>query len=207
MSKVVIRSNGIEEEQEANSIWIPSLEALEGELKRTRYEQKRKKLLRNILLSLGAASSTAILVAILFLPILRIYGTSMAPTLYEHDIVVSVKSTEYQQGDVVSFYYNNNILVKRAIAFEGDWVDIDPEGNVYVNGKELEEPYVDEKAFGICDIELPYQVPDGKIFVIGDHRATSKDSRSTDVGSIEKDKFVGKIVFRLWPLNQIGKIE
>ena len=148
-----------------------------------------------------------LLLAVLFLPVLRIYGSSMVPSLTENDIVVSVKGSDFKTGDIISFYYNNKILVKRVIAFPGDWVDIDDDGNVYVNHEQLIEPYVKEKAKGECDIELPYQVPDGRYFVIGDHRATSVDSRSTTVGCISEEQIVGRIVFRVWPFDGFGVVE
>ena len=146
------------------------------------------------------------LTAVLFLPVLRIDGTSMTQTLQDGDIVVAVSGTKFRIGDVVAFYYNNSILVKRVIATAGDWVDIDGEGNVYVNGEAVDEPYLTEKALGQCDIELPYQVPDGKCFVMGDHRATSIDSRSTSVGCISEGNVVGRITFRIWPVREMGLI-
>jgi signal peptidase I len=130
----------------------------------------------------------------------------MAPTLSDGNIVVSVKETRFKPGEVVAFYYNNKILVKRAIAEAGDWVDIDDGGNVYVNNVLLKEPYITEKAFGDCNIELPYQVPEGRIFVMGDNRAVSIDSRNTAVGCVAEEQIVGKIVYRVWPLTGLGKV-
>ena len=130
----------------------------------------------------------------------------MTPTLEEGNIVISVRGGEYRQGDIISFYYNNKILVKRVIALPGDWVDIDDAGNVYVNEELLDEPYVDEKALGECDIELPYQVPEGRLFVCGDHRSTSVDSRSSTVGCVAEEQIAGKIVFRIWPLTDFGPV-
>ena len=130
----------------------------------------------------------------------------MNPTLTEGNIVVSVKGTDLKQGDLVVFYYENKVLVKRYIAGPGQWVDIDDSGNVYVDGELLDEPYLSEKALGECDIELPYQVPDGRIFVMGDHRSTSVDSRSTSVGCISEEQLIGKIVFRVWPLPEFGPV-
>lgn len=135
---------------------------------------------------------------------LQIYGSSMTPTLQDGEIVFSVKTTNMDQGDIVAFYYNNKILVKRVIAGPGDWVDIAQDGNVSVNGTPMEEPYLEEKAFGDADIELPYQVPDGRIFVMGDHRATSVDSRHTAVGCVAEEQIVGKIAFRVWPMDRLG---
>jgi len=181
----------------------PSVEALEAELKRVRYKQRYNSVLRSTVFSLITVAAVAVLVATLWLPVLQIFGSSMTPTLQDGDIIFSVKSSELVPGDIVAFYYNNKILIKRVVATPGDWVDMDPDGTVYVNGRELEEPYLQEKHFGDADIELPYQVPEGKFFVLGDHRATSVDSRHTAVGCVSQEQIVGKILLRIWPLNQI----
>ena len=130
----------------------------------------------------------------------------MAPTMGEGDYVVSIKGAEFKTGDVIAFYYNNKILVKRVIAKSGEWVDIDSDGNVYVNSEELYEPYISEKAFGDCNIALPYQVPESRVFVMGDHRNVSVDSRNTAVGCVSEEQIVGKIVFRVWPLSGFGRV-
>ena len=162
--------------------------------------------MKSTLYTLITVAAIAVLVATLWLPVLQIYGSSMTPTMQAGDIVFSLKTSRFEQGDVVAFYYNNKILVKRMIAGPGDWVDIKEDGTTYVNSKELEEPYVSEKSLGDTNIELPYQVPDGKIFVLGDHRSTSVDSRHTTVGCVAGEQIVGKILFRIWPLNRIGPI-
>lgn len=185
---------------------FPSVEQLEGQLKRERYKVRYQYALRTTVYTLLAAAAAAILIATLWVPVLQIYGTSMSPTLVEGQLVVSLKSKKLQQGDIVAFYYNNKILVKRVIAGPGEWVDIDEDGNVFVNGEALDEPYLTEKAFGQCDIELPYQVPDNQYFVMGDHRATSADSRSTSVGCVSIDMVVGRLLFRIWPLNAMQAI-
>lgn len=182
---------------------LPSLEQLEGQLTRERYKVRYQYALRATIYTLLAAAAAAILVATLWVPVLQVYGSSMSPTLMEGQLVVSIKSKKFQRGDVVAFYYNNKILVKRVIAGPGEWVDIDEDGNVFVNGEALEEPYLVEKALGQCDIELPYQVPDNQYFVMGDHRSTSADSRSTTVGCVSADAIVGRLLFRFWPLNSI----
>ena len=181
-------------------------ETIKKELARVNEKGRFYKGVKGVIVTLVVVAAIAVLVATLVLPVLQIYGTSMTPTMQDGDIVVSVKGSEFEQGDIIAFYYNNKILVKRAIAFSGGWVDIDSDGNVSVNGVQLDEPYVDEKSLGECDITLPYQVPEGKVFVMGDHRATSKDSRSTEVGTVSEEQVVGKIVFRVWPLDRFGRV-
>lgn len=183
---------------------LPDLSLLEAELEREQYKNSFGRMLRSTVFSLLVVAAIAVLIAVLLLPVLQISGTSMSPSLQDGDIVVSVNSSGYQIGDIIAFYYNNNILIKRVIASAGDWVNIDPDGNVYVNEQLLEEPYISEKALGDCDIRLPYQVPDGRCFVMGDHRATSVDSRNTAVGCVSNDKVIGKILFRVWPLREVG---
>lgn len=185
----------------------PSVEELERELKRVRYKDAYGKTLRSTVYALITVAAIAVLVATLLLPVLQIYGSSMTPTLEDGEIVISLKGSEFGKHDVVAFYYNNKILVKRVIARAGEWVDIDEGGNVTVNGEPLDEPYVQDKALGECDIELPYQVPEGRLFVMGDHRSVSVDSRSSAVGCVAEEQIVGKLVFRIWPLIRIGKIQ
>lgn len=184
----------------------PTVEQLEKELNRENYRKRYNRVLRNTIYTLITVAAIAVLVATLFLPVLRIYGSSMTPTLSDGDIVVSVKGGEYSRGDVVAFWFNNKILVKRVVALPGEWVDIDGDGTVSVNGRPLEEPYLTEKALGECDLELPYQVPDGRLFVMGDHRSTSQDSRSSAVGCVSEEMLVGRLVFRVWPLEGFGTI-
>ena len=156
-----------------------------------------------ILITVAAA---AVLVATLWMPVLQIYGTSMKPTLEEGEIVISVKSPKIERGDIIGFYYNNKLLVKRVIALPGDTVDIDEDGNVFVNGEQLTEPYITEKALGDCDISLPYQVPNERYFIMGDHRSLSLDSRNSAIGCVSKDQIAGNLVFSVWPISSFGKI-
>ena len=184
-----------------------NIEQLEKELSRINRRKRFRVLLRSTVYTLIVVSAMAVLVAVLFMPVLRIYGSSMTPTLNEGEIIVSVKTEDVEPGDIVGVYYGSKLLIKRCIAQEHQWIDIDYGGNVFVDGKQLEEPYITEKSFGQCDLELPYQVPDGCIFVMGDHRETSIDSRNTSVGCIETENIVGKIVFRVWPLDTFGAIK
>ena len=184
---------------------LPELELLEAELERERYKKKYGNVLRSTAFSLVVVAAVAVLIAVLLLPVLQISGTSMTDSLQDEDIVVALNSSGYETGDIIAFYYNNNILVKRVIAAAGDWVDIDEAGNVYVNEELLEEPYV--KALGDCNISLPDQVPEGRCFVMGDHRATSIDSRNTAVGCVSNDMVIGKILIRVWPLEEFGIVK
>lgn len=182
----------------------PSIEQLEAELNRVRYRQRYRVVLKSTVYTLITVAAMAVLVAMLWLPVLQIYGSSMTPTLQDGEIVFSVKTSYLEQGDIIAFYYNNKVLVKRVIAGSAEWVDVDENGNVSVNGEMLDEPYLAEKSFGDADIDFPFQVPDGKFFVMGDHRSTSVDSRHTEVGCVAEEQIVGKIVFRVWPLEAIG---
>ncbi len=185
---------------------LPTLEQLAAELEREQYKRRYNRVLRSTVYTLIVVAAVAVLVATIWMPVLQIYGASMAPTLDEGDIVISVKGSDFAPGDLVAFYLGNKILVKRCIAGPGQWVDIDEEGNVYVDGKLLDEPYLTEKALGDCDIALPYQVPDNRYFCMGDHRSTSVDSRSATVGGVSDEQIVGKIVFRVWPLPDFGTL-
>ena len=186
---------------------IPPLEELEAELKRMKYNKRYGSVLRSTVYALIIVAAVAILIAVLVFPVLRIHGSSMTPNLYDGNLVVCLKNSKYEVGDSIAFYYNNKILVKRVIARSGEWVDIDENGYVYVNGEKIEEPYVQDHALGDCDIELPYQVPDGRVFVMGDHRSVSVDSRSTSVGCVSDEQIVGRLLFRVWPLKSIGLIK
>ena len=183
------------------------IKELRQELRRVKYNNKFAATLFNTIGTLVVVAAAAILVANLWLPILKVTGTSMSPTLQEGQVLMASKGHDFKTGDVIAFYYNNKILVKRVIAIPGDWVNISDDGTVYVNDIAIDEPYLKEKALGDCNIELPYQVPESKIFVMGDNRSVSLDSRNTAIGCVSEEQVVGKITFAIWPLSKIGKID
>lgn len=182
------------------------IKELRQELRRVKYNNKFAATLFNTIGTLVVVAAAAILVANLWLPILKVTGTSMSPTLQEGQVLMASKGHDFKTGDVIAFYYNNKILVKRVIAMPGDWVNISDDGTVYVNDIAIDEPYLKEKALGDCNIELPYQVPESKIFVMGDNRSVSLDSRNTAIGCVSEEQVVGRIAFAIWPLSKIGKI-
>lgn len=180
----------------------PKLELLEKELKRARYWHRFRRLLRSTVNALVVVAAVAALIATLVLPVLQIAGTSMEPTLNDGDIVLLVKTGDLETGDLCAFYYSNKILIKRVIGKPGDYLWLEKDGTVFLNGQELEEPYLTQKALGECDITFPYQVPENYFFMMGDQRETSIDSRSTVIGCVSEDQMIGKIVCKIWPLTE-----
>lgn len=185
---------------------IPTLDQIQAERDRLRYKRRYGRTLCSTIYILIVVAAVAVLVATLWMPVLQIYGSSMAPTLRDGDVVVCLKSEEFKTGELVAFYYGNKLLVKRVICGPGDWIDIDDDGTVYINSKRLDEPYVQQKALGESDLEYPYQVPDERWFLMGDNRAISIDSRSTQVGCVSQEQIVGSIRLRVWPFDELGPI-
>lgn len=186
---------------------LPSVEVLEAELSRENYRSRYSKVLRNTIYTLITVAAVAVLVATLWMPVFQTSGSSMTPTLDESDFVVSFKTKKLERGDIVAFYINNKILVKRVIGTAGDWINITEDGLVYINGVQIDEPYIDAPALGSTDIEYPYQIPDKRYFVMGDHRSVSIDSRTSAVGCVSDEDIVGKIIFCVWPLSNFGRVE
>ena len=182
---------------------LPTIDQIETERKRYRWKKAYFKALRETISVLTYMAAVAALIATLVLPVLQIEGTSMEPTLVNGDIVLLTKTTAFGRGDICGFAWNNKILIKRVIGIPGDWIEIDTDGTVYLNGEKLDEPYAEQIAFGECDLEFPFQVPQEQYFVLGDMRESSIDSRNTLVGCVENEQIIGKIFFRIWPLKDI----
>lgn len=189
------------------SLELPTTKDLEKQLNQEKYNFKYKRILKSTIYALIIVASMSTLAATLIFPVLKIYGSSMSPTLIGGDIVISIKKTKFKKGDIIAFYYNNHILVKRVIATSSDWVNIDLEGNIYINNKLIEENYIEEKSFGESNIEFPYQVPEGTYFILGDKRNISIDSRNSLIGTIPQEEIIGKIIFRVWPLKRLEIIK
>ena len=181
---------------------VPELEELKKELRRELYKRRFRRVLRSTVDALIVVAAVSAIIATLVLPVLQIAGTSMEPSLNDGDIVILAKTDKLETGDLCAFYYSNKILIKRVIAGPGDYIWIQPDGTVYLNGEPLDEPYVSQKALGECDVEFPYQVPENAYFVMGDKRETSIDSRSSVIGCIPQDQIVGKIFCKFWPLSE-----
>lgn len=207
LEDVVPEEGGEEEEEPPGLTDAPTREQLLLEIRREGSRGRYIWSLKTTVYAMITVAAIAVLVAVLWLPVLQIYGESMQPTLFEEEFVVSIKGSDMETGDLVAFYYNNKILIKRVIAQAGQWVDIDEDGTVYVDNVKINEPYLNDKALGECDIKLPYQVPENRVFVMGDNRSVSVDSRSTTIGCVAVEQLVGKIVFRIWPLDKIGTLK
>ncbi len=186
---------------------IPTAAQFEKEMKRLKYKRNFSRSVKSTVSALITIVAAAVIVSTMLIPVLRVTGASMTPTLQHDEYVLCSKVSSLKQGDIIAFYYNNRILLKRVIGVAGDIIDISEDGTVTLNGEVLDEPYISEKALGECDIDMPYQVPENRLFVMGDHRSVSVDSRSTSVGCIAEENIVGKVMLRIWPLKAAGKPE
>lgn len=182
---------------------VPSSDQLAAELKRIKDRKRFLKLLYNTVASLIVVAAVSVLISMLFLPVLRVTGTSMSPTLYNDELVVCRRRGSFERGDIIAFYHNNKILLKRVIGLPGDVISIGEDGAVTVNGEKLDEPYVDELALGTCDISMPYQVPESRWFVMGDHRSESIDSRTKEIGCVAEEMVVGKVIWCIYPFGSM----
>lgn len=186
---------------------FPTAEQIETAILKTKYSQKYKKVLKSTLSSLIVVAAIAVLIATLMLPVLQIQGSSMEPTLNDEEIVVLVKTSRLKRGQLCCFSYQNKLLIKRIIGIPGDTININEDGFVFVNEKPIDEPYILDRALGECDVKFPMYVSENHYFILGDHRSTSIDSRSSAVGLVSSDQIVGKIFFRVWPFDVLGSIE
>jgi len=183
---------------------LPATADIEKELQRIRYKEAYSRTLKSTFFALISLAAVLVLLFTLVLPVYRVHGTLMDPTLADGQLVATLPHTDIRPGDIIAFYYNNKVLIKRVIALEGDTVNIDAKGNVSINERPLQEPYIAEKSVGECNITLPYVVPTGKVFVMGDHRALSVDSRHTEVGCITREQIIGTVICRVWPLSDLA---
>lgn len=187
-----------------NSTNLPNAKIIESELKRERNKIKFRKIIKSTIYSLVVVAAVAVLIATLVLPVLQISGTSMEPTLNNSEIVILLKSNNLKRGDLCAFSYSNKILIKRVIGLGNDVIVIDDDGNVFVNNTLLDEPYINKKALGECDIEFPFTVPENEYFLMGDQRLTSVDSRNTVIGCINKEQIIGRLFLKIWPLSELS---
>lgn len=188
------------------NLTLPPSDELEEQLKAEKYRVRFRHMIMNTIFIMIIVASISVLLAMYAIPVIRIYGESMTPTIVSGDVVVTIANPSLKRGDIIAFYHNNKVLAKRVIAFSGEWVDIDEDGVVYINSEPLDEPYLEETALGDCSIDLPYQVPEGTVFVMGDHRSVSLDSRDSTIGCVSEEEIVGKLLLRIWPFTRIGKI-
>ncbi|MBR3680197.1 MAG: signal peptidase I [Oscillospiraceae bacterium] len=183
---------------EMKQVAVPSVEQVENELKKIRYKDLFRKTLSSTVATLIVVAAIAVLISTLFLPVIQVSGNSMEPSLKDGDILVLVKTDKCDYGDLCCVSWQNKLLLKRVIGLPGDSITIDSDGNVYVNDELLDEPYITEKSQGNCEIEFPFTVPDNRIFILGDARESSVDSRSSAIGCIEQEQIIGTVLWNVW---------
>ena len=200
------KSKDSEIREQLDTMGRPTLETLEREIARLERLERYRKWVKRILSALIIAAAVIVLIINLFITVLKIEGTSMTPVLEENDIVISVPVKNPEQEDIIAFYLNNKLLVKRVIAGPGDMVSINERGVVSVNGSVLNESYITQESLGSCDISFPYQVPAETVFVLGDNRPISQDSRLSQFGTVDIERIEGKVILRIWPLSRLNSI-
>lgn len=161
--------------------------------------------------ALAVAVAAIALIFTFAVRIVQVDGSSMNPTLYNGERVLIATFLKPDYGDVViidSYIPYGKPLVKRVIGKAGDVIDIDfDKGIVYRNGEALEEPYTAEPTWTYESVEFPITVPDGCLFIMGDNRNNSKDSRDREIGCVDTRDVLGVALWRIMPFNKMGAVE
>ncbi|WP_288887300.1 signal peptidase I [uncultured Eubacterium sp.] len=200
--KIEIESKRIKNVKEQDEIILPTALQIEDEISRLKNRRDYIHILFNTIASLIVVAAIAVLISSFLLPVLRVTGTSMTPTLTNGTVVVCKRTTSLKRGDIVAFYYNNKVLLKRVIGLPGDYIEVRTDGTVLVNNEAIDEPYIDSPSYGENDLTYPYQVPEDRYFVMGDHRSTSVDSRSKTIGCVSEEEVLGKVKMAIWPIDK-----
>lgn len=203
IDKIENESKTIEDIEAQDEIILPTAIQIDDEISRLKNKRDYIHILINTIASLIVVAAIAVLISSFLLPVLRVTGTSMTPTLTNGTVVVCKRTTSLKRGDIVAFYYNNKVLLKRVIGLPGDYIEIRTDGTVLVNSEVIDEPYIDSPSYGENDLTYPYQVPEDRYFVMGDHRSTSVDSRSKTIGCISEEEVLGKVKMAIWPIDKL----